>query len=265
VWNAVSGYEQGKLSYWLNIIQAKAPDSPILLVVTHIDKRADATLPFAEFKQKYPQIISDKYYQVGNLTGIGIDEVRHAIAKAAAQLPLMGEKWPTHWLEAANAIRAKTEKSLTPNPLYELMTAHHLAKNHCLILAKWLHELGELLYFHDNEDLKNIVILKPQWVTELMSRVLTSQQVLDKKGILTDAHRDVLWADLNHEMREHFSNLMEQFDLSYRALDDRHTRFIVECLPFEAPNYQAAWNDTGDAKEICMTYELNTLPPGIPT
>jgi len=267
VWNARFGYEQGKLSYWLNIIQAKAPESPVLLVATHIDEY-DAALPFVDLKHKYPQIIGDKHYKVSNKTGAGIEEVRQAIAEAAAMLPLMGEKWPIHWLKAANAIRAKTDKSMKPNQLDKLMTGHGVAQNHCIILAKWLHELGELLYFHDNDDLKNVVILKPQWVTEHISLVLTSQQVLDKKGILTNRHRDSLWSDLDHDMREHFLNLMEQFDLSYRALDDRQTSFVVECLPSDPPDYQSAWDEMSDAKEIRMTYELTNmsyLPPGIPT
>ncbi len=224
-----------------------------------------AALPFVDFKQKYHKIIGDKPYKVSNKTGAGIDEVRQAIAEAAAKLPLMGEKWPIHWLEAANAIRAKTDKSMIQKQLDQIMTAQGVAQNHCLILAKWLHELGELLYFHDNDDLKNVVILKPQWVTEHISLILTSQQVLDKQGILTIAQRDRLWSDLDYPMREHFLNLMAQFDLSYPALDDRHTHFIVECLPSDPPDYQSTWNKMSNAKEIRMTYELNMLPPGIPT
>ncbi|MDM8559965.1 COR domain-containing protein [Candidatus Parabeggiatoa sp. HSG14] len=268
VWNARLGYEQGKLSYWLNIIQAKAKDSPILLVATHIDKGYDAILPFAELQNKYPQLSGDKCYKINNLTGTGVNEIRQAIAAAAAKLPMMGEDWPIHWLEAANAIRAKTEKSMTPNQLQSLMTAYGLAQDECITLSNWLHELGDLLYFLENEDLKNVVILKPQWVTEHISRVLISQEVINKQGILTDTYRDTLWQNLEFGMREHFLSLMENFDLSYRALDDRHTSFIVELLPQDPPDYKTAWEAMQGSKEIRMTYQLtnmNSLPPGIPT
>ena len=43
-WNARHGYEQGKLYYWLDAIQARAPESPVILVATHLDQR-DADLP----------------------------------------------------------------------------------------------------------------------------------------------------------------------------------------------------------------------------
>jgi len=264
VWNARLGYEQGKLSYWLNTIQARAPESPVLIVATHIDEH-NAILPFADLKRKYPQIIGEKYGKVSNKTGVGVNEVRQAIAEATAGLPRMGEIWPAHWLKTANTIRAKSAKYMTPTQLKDLMTTHGLAQDEIVTLSDWLHELGDLLYFQDNQDLKNIVILKPQWVTEHISRVLTSQQLIDNQGVLTDTDRDTLWPDLEHEMREHFSNLMEQFDLSYRALDDRHTSLIVECLPIDPPDYQTAWNTMQNATEIRMTYELNTIPPGIPT
>lgn len=268
VWNARLGYEQGKLTYWLETIQNRAPKSPVLLVATHIDQGYEAVLPLVELTQKYPQIVGHQCYKVSNETGEGIDIIAQAIATAAAQLPLMGELWPLPWITVANAIGEKTENSLTLNELQALMTDHGLATDESTILTTWLHELGELLYFKENEELKNLVILKPQWVTTHISWVLSSKEVIEKQGILTDSHRDALWADLTYEMREHFLNLMEQFDLSYRALEDRHTSFIVECLPQDPADYQTLWHTKQHAQEIRMTYELtnmNHLPPGIPT
>jgi len=55
VWDARHGWEAGKLYNWLDRIQAKAPDSPIMIVASHIDER-DADLPLDDLKRKYPQI-----------------------------------------------------------------------------------------------------------------------------------------------------------------------------------------------------------------
>jgi small GTP-binding protein len=266
-WNARHGFEQGKLYYWLDTIQAKAPESPVLLIATHIDQR-DADLPLTELRRKYPQIVD--HCEISNETGKGIHRLRQAIADAAAKLPLMGEIWPTTWLNAANALRSLPEKYkyVTPQKLWDFMAKHKVADISKPVLARWLHELGEILYFQNNEELNNIVILKPQWVTQYISKVLESEAVINSFGIFTRDCMDQLWHDLAPSMRDHFLSLMERFDLSYRTLEDRDKSLVVERLPFDPPKYEQRWNEikgTGNCNEISMKFKLNTIPAGIPT
>jgi small GTP-binding protein len=267
-WNARHGFEQGKLYYWLDSIQALAPESPILLVATHIDER-DADLPLTQLRRKYPQIIGQ--CEISSKTGKGIDTLRQAIAEAAAKLPLMGEIWPTTWLNAANAIRSLPEKDkyATPQQLWKFMGKYGVDDNTSQpVLAQWLHELGEILYFQNNEELNDIVILKPQWVTEYISKVLENEEVINSFGIFTRACMDRLWQNLAPSMRDHFLRLMERFDLSYRTLENKDISLVVERLPFDPPKYEQKWNqikETGDCNEISMKFKLNTIPAGIPT
>jgi len=263
-WNARVGFEQGKLYYWLDTLQALAPDSPVLLVATHIDER-EANLPLSELRHRYPQIIG--ICEISNKTSQGFEALRQILAKAAAKLPLMGEIWPSTWLKAANAIRARAEKYITPQVLQNLMSTQGVEDNKQPILAQWLHELGDILSFQENQELADIVILKPQWVSEYISLVLESEDVIKKGGIFTRSEMNQLWQDLDPAMREYFLRLMERFDLSYRD-EGREISLVVERLPFEAPNYQPKWDglkamDTN--KEITMKFKLNTLPAGIPT
>ncbi len=266
-WNARHGFEQGKLYYWLDTIQAKAPESPVLLIATHIDQR-DADLPLSELRRKYPQIVG--HCEISNETGKGIDGLRQAIADAAAKLPLMGEIWPTTWLKAANALRSLPEKRkwATPQQLWDFMAKHKVADISKPVLTRWLHELGEILYFQNNEELNDIVILKPQWVTQYISKVLESEAVINSFGIFTRACMDELWQDLAPSMRDHFLRLMERFDLSYQTLENKDISLVVERLPFDPPNYEQKWNqikEMGDCNEISMKFKLNTIPAGIPT
>ncbi len=269
-WNARLGFEQGKLYYWLDRIQSLAPDSPILLVATHIDER-DANLPFAELCRKYPQIAGQ--CEISSKTGEGIDTLRQFIADTAAKLPLMGEMWPATWLNAANAIRSLPEKYLSPQQLQKLIAANGVSDDSVFILAQWLHDLGDILYFRDNEELNDIAILKPQWVTEYISKVLESQEVIDNLGVFTRAHQAKLWHDLEPFARDRFLRLMEQFDLSYRIPDDgasspKNASLIVERLPLDPPNYQPQWDailGRGNCSEMSVKWRLNTIPAGIPT
>ncbi|MEH2146278.1 COR domain-containing protein [Nostoc sp.] len=263
-WNARLGFEQGKLYYWLDTIKALAPESPILLVATHIDER-NADLPLKELRDKYPQIV--EHYKISSKSSDGIEKLRQGIAESAAKLPLMGEIWPTTWLNAANAIRNEAKKYITPQQLWDIMAKSQVVDSQ-EILARWLHELGEILYFQDNEELNDTVILKPQWVTEYISKVLESKDVSDRLGIFTRQEMDRLWRDLERWMRDHFLRLMERFDLSYRTQEDRDISLVVERLPLDAPNYEQKWQQikqTGECHEISMKFQLNTIPAGIPT
>jgi len=263
-WNARLGFEASQLYYWLDTLQALAPESPVLLVATWTDER-EAELPLTELRRQYPQIIGQS--KISSKTGQGFDTLRLTIAAAAAQLPLMGEIWPTNWLNAADAIRARTEQYLTPQALQELMTEHGIDGNKRPILTQWLHELGNILYFQDNQELADIVILKPQWVSQHISLVLESEDVIKKRGVFTRDEMNRLWQPLEPPMREHFLRLMERFDLSYRD-EHREISLVVERLPFDSPDYQSQWDEIktmGHCKEITMKFKLNTLPAGIPT
>jgi len=217
-------------------------------------------------RAKYPQIVG--HCEISNLTGAGIEELREALTRAAADLPLMGQIWPASWLNAAEAIRAREERHITPPALWETMAAHGVPGDNAKILAQWLHELGDILYFQDDEELDDLVILKPQWVTEYISKVVESEEVIGESGIFTSVHMRELWRDLEPVIQDHFLRLMERFDLSYRTLENREISLVVERLPLDPPDYAPQWDairETEPCREISMKFKFNTIPAGIPT
>ena len=266
VWDARHGWEAGKLYYWLDTIQARAPESPVLVVAAHIDER-DADLPKEDLQKKYPQIVG--HYEVSNKTGEGIQDLHETIAETAAELPLMGEEWPANWLNAANAIRETEEFYISPKELKTILKKHQVKSNDEMVLTKWLHELGDILYYADDAELNDLVILDAEWVTQAVSKVLVSKKVIQRDGIFTRAHMDELWADIGDEsIRQHLLRLMEKFDLSYRTLDNREISLVVERLPLDPPDYESKWNSiiqTEPCNEISMRYELSSLQAGLPT
>ncbi len=265
VWDTRHGWEAGKLYNWLDRIQAKAPDSPVMIVAAHIDER-DADLPLDDLRKKYPQITG--HYKVSNKTGERIEDFREKLSEVAADLPLMGEQWPASWLDAANEIRGKKEHYIPPKELFALMDKHEVKKDGARVLAQWLHELGDILYFREDEELNDLVILNPQWVTEAISKVLESKEVIERDGVFTRQLSDELWPDIDENIRGHFLRLMERFDLSYRTLENREISLVVERLPLDPPDYEKKWDEIKEkegCKEISMKFELSSVPAGIPT
>ncbi len=268
LWNARLGWEQGKLHYWLDIITARAPESPIVLVATHIEDRP-VDLPLAELRAKYPRIVASVH--VDNASRDGTAELQNLLATQAAQLPLMGSEWPTTWLAAADAVRAMADKHITPARMWEIMAAAGVkdAKRQSFI-ARALHELGDILYYAEDPELSDIVVLRPAWVNDYISRVLDSPEVADRRGLLTKEHLNDLWRDLDKGIRDHFLGMMDKYDLSYRVDQPRtgDLSLVVERLQWEAPDYHQEWDEIRqrpDSREIKVVYQLNTTPPGIPT
>ena len=158
----------------------------------------------------------------------------------------------------------------TPEALYKKLAAVKVNDPaHQTYLLRALHILGDILYFDDDEELRDTVILRPQWVNSYIARVLDSHEVAIKHGLLTRPQERELWRDLDPGLRDRFLLLMEKFDLSYRITDDpRAASLVVERLPSDNPPYQEAWNSAlkeSGAQEIRLRYQLNTLPPGVPT
>jgi len=264
--NARHGFEQGKLIYWLKTIRANAPDSPVILVATWSDER-DADLPLSDLKQQFPQIVD--LYEVSNKTGKGIKELKQAVTNAAANLPLMGELWPESWLKLAQTIRKSKGNHTTPQKFWNAMAQKGVSEDGQPVLARWLHELGDILFFLDNPELNDLVILKPQWVTEYISKVLSAEAVIKKFGIFTRQCMDELWQDINPSLRDHFLDLMEQFDLSYKIPEDPENKsLVVERLDYEAPDLKPRWDSKKqepNCKEISMKFQLSEILAGIPT
>jgi len=269
VWNARVGYEQSKLYYWLDTIKALAPDSPVLLIATHIDQR-DATLPYEDLKRKYPNIAGQ--WEVSCTEGGGIKELFDAIAHQAGTLPLMGQTWPAAWLDAAEAVTAKKpDNHLTKAQLQKIMSDYDVDKQGQTVLARWMHDLGYILYFDEDQELKDTVLLDPQWVTKKISDVLECDAIVEGLGIFSQQHMDEVWGDITDAtMRENLLRLMEKFDLSYRIPDDPQDRsIVVERLKLDPPEYKERWDailETAGCKEVGMKFDLQSIrPAGIPT
>ena len=270
LWNSRLGWEQGRLHYWLDIIKSRAPESPVILLASHADaSQRPVDLPLDDLRQEYPQIAASM--AVDNQTRRGIAEVLGELTRRAANLPLMGAEWPATWLNAAGAVKAAPDKHITPDQMWQLMAGAGVtdrAQQEYLAVA--MHQLGDILYYHDDPELAQTVVLRPEWVNEYISRVLDSHDVAASDGLLTHPVMTALWSDLDRGMRDHFLGMMDKYEISFRVDGGPAgvVSLVVERLPWNPPPYEDAWKPRlsgGSAGEIRVLYQLNTMPPGIPT
>lgn len=272
VWNARLGAEQGRLHYWLDTIKALAPDSPVLLVATHIDERAP-DLNYQLYKDVYPRLVS--YIKISNKTQRGIAELKTAIATHAARLPLIGQPWPETWIYAEREILKRSQHHIDADAYIECCIENEIDEEVARgTLGDYLHDLGKILYFRDDDTLCNMIVLKPNWVTKAISRVLTNSEVSAARGILHHAELRHIWAkdDDGHRYERHlhpiFLRLMERFELSYQLVEPGElakASLIPQLLPHEPPADLPTWPTTSSASQsmVAMVYRLEFVPAGI--
>jgi internalin A len=272
-WNARLGWEQGKLHYWLDTIQALAPGSPVLLVATHVDERPGG-LPLEDLIERYPQIMGE--WSVSNserdLNNNGIDRLRNDIALHAAKLPLMGQGWPGSYWDAMQAIRELKDgpdNFIHASRLRDVMREAKVAEESLPVLTEQLHQLGEILYFQKDELISDTVFLDPSWVTKRISEVLVHDGIVDGLGIFTKEHMQACWSDLELPLQNDLLRLMEHFDLSYEIPDDPEDRsLVVERLALDPAPYEEDWDSLSPesgCREIRMKFDpQSTRPAGIP-
>lgn len=264
VWNARGDFKQGNLYYWLDTIQALAPDSPILIVATHLDER-DTDLPKDDLQRTYRRIVG--FHSVSNLDGRGILNLKSAVAKVASELRLMGAEWPANWLDAAEVVRGRTEHYISATELKTIFSDHKVIGDSAVVLSQRLHDLGDILFFKHDGELKDTVLLDASWVTETISFVLECTDIVN--GVFKREHMEEVWSHIDPTLHNQFLRLMERFDLSYRIPEDPEAKsLVVELLSLNPPDFEESWNAKLQeelCKEVSVKYDLqSTRPAGIP-
>ncbi len=274
VWNARLGADQGRLNYWLDTINALAPDSPILLIVTHTDERAP-DLNYQLYKDAYPQIVET--LSVSNKYGTEIGRLRDTIARYAATLPLIGQPWPVSWVEVEQALMTRKEHHIDAKRYTRICAVRRIQVQVAQgTLGSYLHDLGKILYFRDDYVLSNLVVLKPNWVTKAISLVLEDESVRDAHGILAHAELSRIWATdedgrpYEFHLYPIFLRLMERFDLSYQIdtnIPGEHPThsLIPQLLPHQQPDDLPAWPEKPGPGQyhLQMIYRFDFVPAGI--
>ncbi|MGZ6365644.1 MAG: COR domain-containing protein [Ktedonobacteraceae bacterium] len=275
VWNTRTGDEQSKLDFWLKTISIHAPEAPVLLVATYIDERAPE-LNVHQYLRAYPQIAA--VLQISCKTGEGLQELKDFIAQQAATLPLMGQPWPTSWVEVEQALLARPEHHINVETYMYLCASKDVRAEMAQgTLGSYLHDLGKILFFRDDPLLSRMVVLKPNWITKAISHVLEDEPTKDAQAILAHIDLPRIWATdeegkpYDRALYPAFLRLMERFDLSYQ-IDPQipgvlpSFSLVPQLLPYQPPPGIPAWSMTDPIPgqvQIEMVYRFDFVPAGI--
>ena len=266
VWHPRSNTPDLGVEAWLRKLQLRLGDQARVIIVAthkHTDQRP-ADLDLVGLKQKFGDIVLG-FYQGENKwqehPANGIAELKKAIAAAANELSSMGMKVNEDWLAVRKkmAALAETETHIPRARFDEIAAPHGLTPDVAAVWLNLLHDFGDLMYYGDVEGLENIIVLRPDWLTGAIARVLDDAEVLRNRGVLDHARLPQLWAQYDHALHPFLHAVMEQFDICCREHKGQKWSLVGEKVPHEQPDGIPA--STG--RKLRMVYEFDEEPPGL--
>ena len=75
------------------------------------------------------------------------------------------------------------------------MQPHQCSDEESSTLAALMHDLGQIIYYGDDEGLQDFVVLNPEWLTTAISYVLRDDPTRQAGGILDHARLRDIWQD----------------------------------------------------------------------
>lgn len=212
------------------------------------------------------------HFEVDNRSGQGIPELREAIAAEAARLPQMGQLMSPRWVSAREEILALAadEPQIRYEKFARICEQYGLTDPETAALAQLMHDLGLVIYYGDDDGLKDIVVLNPEWLTKAISYVLEDEPTHDGGGILDHARLQSIWhddLDDGYPSRYHpyFLRLMEKFEVSYRLDSDELHSLVAQMVPYERPvlPWQPQTPLRAGKRRLTLVCKLSEPAPGL--
>ncbi|MEA5624273.1 COR domain-containing protein, partial [Nostoc sp. UHCC 0251] len=245
--------------WWLKVVELLSDKSPVLIIKNEKKDRqcevngGQLRGEFDNLKEILPTNLADNR---------GLAEIKKAIQLYISNLDHVGTPLPKLWVRVRNALENDSRNYISLEEYFILCRVNNLTdRKDMLRLSSYLHDLGVCLHFQDDSTLKHYVILKPEWATTAVYKVLDNQTVMQNLGRFTKDDLKDIWQDSEYaDMRDELLQLMMQFKLCYEIRDRRDNYIAPQLLSIEKAKY--TWDDPHN---LILRYTYTFMPKGILT
>ena len=275
VWKPREGPQQGFVKEWIRLVKHREAEAKIIVVATHggpggrqpdIDRQElydlfgkDTIIDFF-FVDSRPDLNGERK---------GIDQLKETIARISANLPEVGRSVPKSFQDFREALNKTNAPYLPVQDVLDICEDLNLDVEVSRLFITISHRLGHLIYYENDPLLRDIVVLKPDWLATAISFVLDDENTRIAHGLVKFDRLRQLWNDhlrpIEHRYPENlhsiFLRLMERFDISYRVSvlnfknDSFETSLIAQLVPDNRPEEELTkeWSSlpaVGDNQQI---------------
>jgi Leucine-rich repeat (LRR) protein len=282
VWEPRGGVQQGQVEDWLKMIQLRVGDkAKVIIVATHaLTGERIARIDKDALQRDFGSMIVG-YVDVDSLvddplTGdkYGMAQLKLEIARAAAGIEHMGMPLNVNWVLARDRLIAMgTEYPRVPyRDLETVCEKFTLSQIEARTLAHLMNDLGYIVYYGEDDRLKDDVVLQPEWLTKAIGFVLEDRGTQEREGVLPDDRLEDVW--LRHPFTDEprydptlypfFLRLMEKFDVAYRLTDGTGSLIAQHVPPVRPPlPWLAGEQPVAGRRRLGMVCVMDDAPPGL--
>ncbi len=186
------GRKEEQFDYWLQAQELYGKDSLLLLVVNQKGEM-QSNLPMSDLRRDYPNVQEATPTLLNLKTDRdGVVSFRNAVERTIRNLPhfTRGEKAPKLWVAIRQHLAGLKTDHIPLSEFREICANKGIPeRDRQNFLLDFLHNLGAFLHFSDVAGLDQLVILKPEWATSAVYRVLDHTQKKGDNGHFS--HRDL--------------------------------------------------------------------------
>ncbi|MDZ8187747.1 MAG: COR domain-containing protein [Nostoc sp. ChiSLP02] len=245
--------------YWLNVVELLSDNSPLLIIKNEKQNRHRDI----NERQLRGQFTNLKETLATNLaTNRGLEKVLEQIKHYVKNLPHIGTKLPTTWVKVRKALESDARNYISLDEYLNICQQNGLTQRYDkLQLSEYLHDLGVCLHFQQDPLLYNIVILKPNWITYAVYKVLDNEKVIRNLGSFTWSDLVNIWCEEEYAaMHGEILHLMIKFNLCYEIPRSQGKYIAPQLLSANQPSYD--WDEN---KNLILRYTYDFMPKGIIT
>lgn len=253
--------------YWLNIVRILGDKSPVIIALNKCDQPVKE-LPIKEYRKTFDNIVGFNKISCHPEYRNTIDLLQRRIKQVIGNrelLPHLGTALPKVWIDIRaelDTLREEGVEHISYKEYLRICKKYYQDEETAIFLSEFFHDLGVILHFTDDPDLRETIFLNHDWVTRGVYNVLDNQRVKNKLGNFTDNDLAYIWQhDKYKDQRKALLALMKntKFELCFEIKPGHY--LAPQLLPVDEIDYE--WN--GSVPQLHFEYRYHFMPKGILT
>jgi internalin A len=248
--------------YWLNIIKLLGEKSPVMMVLNKCDQPTKE-LPIKEYQSAFNNIIGFNKISLKSEFRQGFNDFKTSLIKFASELPHIGQPLPKVWVDIRRdieSLKVSGRDYISRDEYLQICKNHFRREDSAIWLSEFFHDLGVIIHFEKDLELRDLVILNHEWITKGVYKILDDAEVISKKGRFNNNDVLRIWSNEEHKgkIRELLSLMKNnKFDLCFELKNGEY--LVPRLLPVDEIEHQ--WEKSED--NLRFEFRYNFMPKGI--